>query len=896
VLPGVTVTATHVSSGRTYNYVTNERGEYRLLGLGAGRYEIKAELSGFGTVVLSNLEFLVGQNATVPITLKVATLQESVTVTTESPLVDLRSAQISGNVDRRQMEDLPISGRDWLQLTTMVAGVTTTGVSQFGRFNLNLDGQQITQETSVTGFGQPGISRDAIAEYQVVTNPYDVSMGRSVGLEVQAISKSGSNSLAGSFYGYFRDDKLNGADPFTHVVQPYQNQQVGGTLGGPIVRDKTHFFAAYERERNPNTINLHPAALAPQQVDVDTKDDKFTFLGRLDHQISNRDHFVVRGNYFNRLQPNDVGTAALAATNHPSRATKKDITSYFVTANWTHAGSAGTLQELKVGYYRYYWTYGPADGLVLTPEYQFPGLIIGLNWNYPEFIRQARLPVRYDMTQHRGAHDLKVGGEWSLGLDDGDWPARERGQWFFSSLPANANARFPIDDPTAWNFTGLDSTAIRFDRTYASAYKYNVPRKSYAGWFADTWTVSSQLTLNLGVRYDLAWGDFAPPDVRATSVIINNGKFTEDAGYRTDIRDLNNLGPRVGFAWNVGGKSDLVVRGGTGIFYSGIGANPAFDMQLWNGQRVIFNSYVNDGKPGFIADPTRGVSADDILSGRVPLAPQAISVIDPDVKTPRSWQTSLGFQKQLSPVMGIDANLVYQRGYNEETVRDPNVFYNAATGWPLNPVTAGRPRRDYGPIRLIGTNGHSEYLILPATFTRRYRNNFQATLVYTLMFFRNDTGIGGSGYGNDQLNPFDVEFNWGRSADFARHTLRASGIWNLPLGLNLSGLYRYQSSGASTFSSGVDPLGGYGRNRLRADLSFIPKGTFAAEGTQSLDMRLAKDFPLRHGVKLSAIGEVFNLLGDTQAVIDLRENARTFMQVSNITGIRTGQLAFRISF
>ena len=164
------------------------------------------------------------------------------------------------------------------------------------------------------------------------------------------------------------------------------------------------------------------------------------------------------------------------------------------------------------------------------------------------------------------------------------------------------------------------------------------------------------------------------------------------------------------------------------------------------------------------------------------------------------------------------------------------------------------------------------------------------------MFFRDDAGIGGSGYGNDLLNPFDVEFNFGRSADFARHTLRANGIWNLPWGMNLSGVYRYQSAGAQTFSSGLDPLGGYGRNRLRADLSFIPKGTFDAEGSNSLDMRVSKDIRLGRGVKLSAIGEVFNLLSDQQAVIDLRENSRTYQQVANLVGTRTGQLAFRLSF
>jgi hypothetical protein len=894
VLPGAMVTAREAATGRSYEDLTNERGEYRLLGMRPGRYELKAQLSGFSTVVLSNLEFLVGQNATVPITMKVAALEESVTVTAESPLVDLRSAQVAGNVDRRQMEDLPLSGRDWLQLMQMVPGVTNmtqNGVSQFGRFQLNLDGQQITQETSVTGFGQPGISRDAIAEYQVVTNLFDVTAGRSVGLEVQAISKSGTNNLAGSFYGYFRDDKLNSADPFTRQVLPYQSQQIGGTLGGPIAKDKMHYFVSYERERNPNTIVVHPAALAPQQITADTDDNKIAYLGRLDHQFSNHEHLAVRANYFNRLIPND------GITTHPSRGTKKDTTSYSATGNWSHVRSNGTLHEVRVGYYRYYWTYGPMDGLILTPEYQFPGLTIGLNWNYPEFIRQSRLPIRYDLSHHTGRHDLKVGGEWLIGLDDGDWPARSRGQWFFTRLPADATLRFPLDqDATHWDLSGLDSAAIRFDRTYATDFTYNVPRKTYAAWLGDTWAPSARLTVNLGVRYDLAWGDYAPPDVNPTDVVIDNGRFVENAGYRTGIRDRNNFAPRVGFSWNLTGSGTFVVRGGSGIFYSGIGANPAFDMQLWNGQRVIFNSYANDGLPGFVADPTRGVTADDILAGRVPLAPQAVSVIDPAIRTPRMWQSMVGFQKQLSPITGLDVNLVYQRGYNEESVRDPNVFFDAATGWPKNPVTAGRPRRDYGPIRLIGTQGRSEALTLPLSFTRRYRNNFQLATTYTLMFFKNDAGVGGSGYGNDLLNPFDIDDNWGRANDFARHTLRANGIWNLPKGFNLSGLLSYQSSNPYTLNSGLDPLGGYGRNRLRADLSFIPRNTFYTDATQSVDVRLAKDVPLGHGVKLTGIAEVFNLFGDTKTTYDVRENSRTFMQVSNITNIRTGQLAFKLSF
>src|SRR5262249_8350054 len=196
-------------------------------------------------------------------------------------------------------------------------------------------------------------------------------------------------------------------------------------------------------------------------------------------------------------------------------------------------------------------------------------------------IRQANLPLRYDLTKHTGNHDVKIGGEWLIGLDDGDWPQRQRGQFFFSTTPVDAPTRFPLDqDPSHWNFAGLDATAIRFDVTYANDYLYSVPRRAYAAWIGDNWRITPQLTLNAGVRYDLNTGEFNPPNVRNTDIVVNNGLFTENVGYRTGIIDKNNFGPRVGLVWNVAGSNDLVIRGGTGIFYSGVGANPAFDMQL----------------------------------------------------------------------------------------------------------------------------------------------------------------------------------------------------------------------------------------------------------------------------------------------------------------------------
>ena len=898
VLPGATVIATSRATGRVFESVSNERGEYRIVGLPPGVYQLKADLSGFAPMLYNEVELLVGQNATVPFTLKVATLEESVTVTSESPLVDLRTARVAGNVDRRQMEELPISGRNWMQLSMMVPGITantvgdTPGISGLTNFQLNLDGQEITQHTSVTSFGQPGISREAIAEYQVVTNMFDVSAGRSAGIQVQAISRAGTNDTAGSFYGYFRDDNFNAQDPFLKRVVPYSNRQIGGTLGGPIVQNKMHYFGSYEYEREPNTAIISPSALAPQLITMPIEERKDSSLGRFDAQFGSRDHLTVRGNLFKRFLPSD------GVTSHPSRGTKKDITSYSVTANWTRSTRSNLMQELRVGLYRFYWTYEGMDGLVLTPEYSFPGLTLGLNWNYPEFIRETRYPVRYDITWNPDRHDFKIGGEWMYAVDDGDWPARQRGQYFFRSLPPDAGRRFPLDqDPTHWDFSGLDSTVLRFDQTYAREWLYNVPRPRYALWIGDTWRLNNRLTLNLGVRYDAAPGDFAPPGVTETDVVINNGKDIVNAGYRNNIKDWNNIAPRVGFAWNVSDQGTLVIRGGTGLFYGHVGGNPSWDQQMWNGQRVIFNSYANDNRPGFIADPTRGVTAEDILSGSVPLAPQSLSVLDHNIQTPYSWQSMLGFQRQMTDVMGVEADLVYKRGYHYETQNDPNYFLDPVTGLARNPSVFGRPRPDYGPFRLIGTDASSEYLALVTAANRRYRGRYQYGVTYTLMLFDNGSGVGGAGYGNTYINPFDINYNWSRSGSFQRHTLRANTIINLPYSLSLAAIFQYGSGTYSSISSGFNLQGGPGANRFRRDGSFIPQNTFKNDDVQSLDVRLSKDLRVWRRMKLTGMLEVFNLYNDTRWSYNLLETSPSFMQINGSSGNpRTMQLAFRASF
>jgi hypothetical protein len=903
MLPGVTVTATNLATGREYVAVTVERAEYRLLALPAGRYKIQAELPGFATVVVPTIELLVGQNATVPFTLKVAPFEETVVVSSESPLVDLRSSQVAGNVDRRQMEALPINGRNWMELSLLVKGITANsvgsrpGVSNDRDFQLNLDGQQITNQRCCSGtFGNAQLSREAIAEYQVVTNLFDVSMGRSTGIQVQAITKSGTNNFDGSLYGYFRDDALNSADFFTGKVLPYSNQQTGGALGGPIVRNRAHFFGSYEYEREPNTVVVSPSAYTTGQLmTLQTKNNIKNLLGRVDYQLTTNDRFSVRALVYQRFNPLD----SLSTNTHPTRGTARTRESIGVGGTWTRVMGGNRMQEVNAGYFRYHYNNGIPDDVSPTPEYNFPGLVIGPAWNYPNPAYSPVANVAYHLTWHTGAHDLKIGTEYRWGTNTQWWPARSRGRMFFSARPADIDRRFPLDawnDPSRWDLTGLDALALRYDIAYANDYNNWQPMPGYGVWTGDTWQVNRHLTLNLGVRYDVAWTELAPPGVRETDLIINNGLFIENVGFRNDIRDLNNVAPRVGFAWNVSGNGRFVIRGGTGLFYSGVNGVHGAEQQKRNGQREIEASFANDLRPGFVQDPTRGITAADVLSGRVQVGAQNLAPIAHDYQGPVAWQSIIGFQKQLSDVLGLDADLVYQRGRNEDTQRDANLFYDAVTGFPMHPNRFGRPARAYGEIFLRDSQGRSEYFALPMSVTRRYHSAFQASATYTLMFFKNDNASGDGGWGGATQNPFNRDLDWGRRDDFQRHTVRFNAIWSLPWDMSLSGLFRYGSGGYASITSGVNPLA-TGSTRIRNDLSVIPRTTFHEDPHQSLDLRITKDVRLPAGMRLTGIAEVFNLYNYERFSYSLIENSSTFLQRQGAAGIpRSGQLAFKLAF
>ncbi len=225
VLPGVTVTAIHEDSGNTFLSVADERGSFRIPAR-VGGYRITAELQGFTTVTRSGVTLLIGQTVALDLQMAVTGVAETVTVTADAPLLNTTQSTIGGNIDPRQMQELPVQGREWTSLALIAPGNRTnaqgaTPIEDRGdvrEFQLNMDGQQVTN--NIGPGAQPRFSRDAIGEFQFISNRFDATQGRSSGVQVNALTRSGTNRFSGTFGAYFQDSDWNAPDPVLDQIVP----------------------------------------------------------------------------------------------------------------------------------------------------------------------------------------------------------------------------------------------------------------------------------------------------------------------------------------------------------------------------------------------------------------------------------------------------------------------------------------------------------------------------------------------------------------------------------------------------------------------------------------------------------------------------------------------------
>ncbi|MEO8255802.1 MAG: TonB-dependent receptor [Acidobacteriota bacterium] len=932
VLPGVTVTAVHQASGNRFTTVTDGGGVYRIA-VRIGAYQIVAELSGFTTVTRTGVDLLVGQAAVINLQLAPSTVQESVTVTAETPLLQLTTSSLGGNVDPRQVQELPVNGRNWMALALLAPGSRTSSTNaaqplpdrnngEAREFQLNIDGQQVSADIG-TG-GQPKYSQDAIAEFQFISNRFDATMGRSTGVQVNAISKSGGNQVTGLFRGNFRNAAFNAENPVLQRVEPIDNQQLSTAIGGPILRDRLHYFANYEYEREPRT-GIFNTPYPAFNVDLTGTNNQKKGGVRLDYQLSPQTRVMGKVTAGRLFEP------FLSTTNfqsHPAATgTNAEYNDEYL-GQFTQVLTNRALNEIRVGRavfglananlttWSRHWQ--AANGITTgSPRITFTGFAIGGNQFYPRHQDQWVWNVRDDFTYSYNAgghHALRLGGEF---LHRHQIQANCRQcmgtvNATNGTVPANLEALFPdAFNADTWNLAAI-SPLTRSYQIGVGDFDVHLYSKKIASWAQDDWQVSSRLTLNLGIRYDLELGVFA-----------NDISFPpfQDAGRPNDA---TNFQPRLGFAYQVTDRT--VVRGGTGLYYGdALGADQSF--AIGNAQIAVIQ-YNNDGRADFAANPTNGqplptyaqalpqfcssnaaqfaVWRDRNFTGAAPCLLRAVQeFVGPPqyVHLPRTFQSSIGFQHQIGATMALEVDYVYSKGSNEKDVVDNiNLAFNPATGANY-PVTdrARLPFPDWGIVSMNTHLGRSAYHGLQTGLTKRFAGRWQAAATYTLAGLWNaDTHP----FGGLQPVPFetqpDLGGEWGLSADDQRHRAVFNGIWQVGHGFQVSGLHFFAAGirlastyGGDQRNTGAPPAGG---GRLRPDGTIVPRNSLIAPAQNRTDLRLQQRIPLGGRMALDGIAEIFNIFNRPNYGIGTQESTPSQYLKAITAQTRTMQFGFRLTF
>jgi hypothetical protein len=931
VLPGVVVRAVRQDSGNSFESVTDGVGTYRLL-VRVGVYQITAELAGFVTVNRSGLELLVGQQATINFQMAPSALQETVTVTGEAPLVETSSSSVSSNIDPRQMTDLPVNGRNWQDLLSVAPGARyntqqlgDSVMAGTGFFQLNVDGQQVTQTMnagSSNAWGQPRFSQDAIAEIEYVSNRFDASQGRSMGIQVNAVTKSGGNTPTGMFAGFFREDSWNARDHVAKQVLPYSDQQLSTTFGGPIRRDRMLFVVSFEYVREPQSLLYTTPVPAFNQVLTGTRVEK-KGLVKVDVQFSPKTRLAVRGSAARSHNPYEAPATGLSpgtATSTPNAAQMHDRKANQLFATLTRVIGSRAVNEIKVGYNYYHWlrlaqTPYTSNSVVgrLAPNYekdfaslvapypltvnfiiQFSGLNTG-GGGLPQLFYQADHTIRDDFTfsyNGRGRHDVKLGAEYLNTHHRGNVCQNCLGQIDAQGgpLPANMLAIFPnLLDMSTWNLNLFSPIVRRFTQSIGDVHQ-DMPRYDWGTWAQDDWALTQRLTINLGVRYD-----------RASNAYANTVEILPFLpGGRPD--DRNNWAPRFGFAYTLTPRT--VIRGGAGKYFAETNAVVAFFTERAAAQATVVVN--NDGRPDFASNPYNGAApatraeALRIIQQRN-LQLDLQNLVMPKATTAYSYQTSLGVQHQLNALTGVQADYVFTGARADFLARNVNLAYNPATG--VNYPFSDRAHLPYPAFGVVTQNfpeGYSNYHALQTAVTRRLGQGWQGSATYTLAYFRDGRISPAPEVTN--LAP-DLGADHGLGATDQRHRAVFNGIWQMKYGFQLSGIYFYGSGErlATTYGGDTRLTGDSRGNRLRPNGTIVPRNNFVGKPIHRVDTRIQKRFALRSRVKLDGIAEVFNVLNHANfGSYVTQENNSGYGKPTQNNNIgyqaRTVQFGFRAAF
>src|SRR5687768_11064233 len=748
VMPGASVVVANIQTGWTRDVITDERGWYRATAITPGDYELRVTLQGFATQIRRGLTVTVGQEATVNVALRVANIEESVTVTGAAPLVETTRSTLGTTVTRDSLDNLPLITRNFAGLATLAPGVTgvggggVTAQGQTDRSNSYMvDG--VSNDQIVTAGNRGGFSLEAVREFAVMTNQFSAEYGLSSGAVFTVITRSGTNDLAGRMFVFHRGDGMDAQNPFSKAQgsgkAPFSQQRFGGFLGGPIVKDRLHYFGSYEGSRQRETSVITASVVPLAERETPNPSDGHNAFIKLDGRMSDKHSMTLRY----RADKNESTGNSIGGLNTRERGTNSDSLVQDIVGSMTTILSSRALNEFRFQFGRHStWTNTDGWSTAGMPEIKRHSSRTGKAYNQPQGRNDNRLQFINNMTYTLASHDLKAGADISF----------IRAPTFF---PRNGDGTFQFTTDRPFDPNDLSTYPTQFTQSISDP-NVNLDDNIYAFFFQDTWRVRTDLTLSMGIRYD------------------RENAFSKITGVPDDT---NNFAPRLGAIWDPFKDGRTAIRGGYGLYIDQVFLNPPLNVVL--AQRANDVTIVNPGYP------------DPFTRGTVRSATPSISVASENIRTPESRSVSLGVKRELFSGVALSADGVYSRGYNQFNTRDLN---------PRDPVTGQRPDPRYLRITAYETEGNAWYSALLMSLERRGGRGPGFGVSYTLAKAIRDVE-GFLFLAQDQLNPAAEK---SLASNNRTHQVVARMNWMMPGGIQLASTLQYRSGSPRHVTTGPD--------------------------------------------------------------------------------------------
>ena len=780
---GAAISVRNTATGVDWTTTSASDGRYVLPILPPGTYDVEVVVNGFATFRAERVTLEVGQDRQLDVALVLRGLRDTVVVAESGHVV---TTTVDGVVEARRIESLPLNGRNFLELALLVPGnqptptfdptktnsVLISSAGQLGRGgNVTIDGQDNNDD--VVGGPLMNLPIDAVQEFQIATNRFGAELGRSAASAINVVTKSGSNALRGSASLFARDGAWT-ARPATLDQSadslPFDRQQVSGSAGGPLRRDRAFWFASGEfrnqdgavlvGRRDPATRTI-PTAFAPAPL------DDGLWLLRTDLG-SGASRVMVR---YAGEQATDTAASAIerAIGSETQRQTARNRY-HEVLASWTRSGTA-TVNDLHVSVSTFLNDTTPVATL---PQYTFPSIQDGASFRMPQETRQTRVQLADSVSFVRGAHTLGAGGLveridalFDLGVFQ---QGRVELVEDFPTFDHNGDGR--IDDNDL-----LFAVTLRSGHPDQALVLPDSDNVHVGGYLQDDWAVSDRVRLNLGLRYEM------------DTEVNNQSRFDELNPIVAPFvdgprqRDLNNFAPRVGFAWSSPGSNRLTIRGGYGIYYDRIvlevqSLERGLDGRALPVEVRAGNTFFLDPATGrfppfapTLGNPFTGF----ILPGA---GASGINIIDSHLQSPMVQEFHAGAEF-IVPHMRLRVDGLHNDG------RD--FLIGRTVGEVFNPVVGGPDR-----VVNIESSAKTKYDALLVSVDHDARN-YDLRLAYTL--------AKASNYANDDQIPFlggpidpnDLARENGPTPTDRRHRFVASGVYRAPGGVSLSGMWSFSS-------------------------------------------------------------------------------------------------------